>query len=161
MVDQWLRILILSVHVLAASIWVGGLITVAAIVIPLSRRLPEKERVEYVRVAAARFAKLGWGAVIVLVITGIGNIWARGYDLGALAGPLWSTQWGGVLAVKLVMVTLMVVLAYVHERYLGPRALELGLKVSPGKRRVLMIAARLTVVLAVAVMVLGVLLANS
>ena len=59
----------LFLHVLAATIWVGGQITLAALV-PVLRRLGA----EIPRTAARRFNLIAWPAFGVLVLTGIWNI---------------------------------------------------------------------------------------
>ena len=59
----------LFLHVLAATIWVGGQITLAVLV-PVLRRLGA----EIPRAAARRFNQVAWPAFGVLVITGIWNI---------------------------------------------------------------------------------------
>ena len=59
----------LFLHVLAATVWVGGQITLAVLV-PVLRRLGA----EIPRAAARRFNQVAWPAFAVLVITGIWNI---------------------------------------------------------------------------------------
>src|SRR5436190_1269139 len=59
----------LFLHVLAATVWVGGQITLAALV-PVLRRLGA----EIPRTAARRFNLVAWPAFGVLIITGIWNI---------------------------------------------------------------------------------------
>ncbi|MDQ2873803.1 MAG: hypothetical protein M3Y33_02870, partial [Actinomycetota bacterium] len=56
-------------HVLAATIWVGGQLTLAALV-PVLRRFGG----EVPRAAARRFNQVAWAAFAVLVITGAWNI---------------------------------------------------------------------------------------
>ena len=59
----------LFLHVLAATIWVGGQITLAALV-PALRHLGA----EILRAAARRFNQVAWPAFGILVITGVWNI---------------------------------------------------------------------------------------
>ena len=87
-------------HVLAATIWVGGQITLGALV-------PALRGYEGVTKAAARrFNAIAWPAFAVLVLTGIWNITA-----GDLGGPAQRT-----LEVKLVFVLLSGVAAFLHMR---------------------------------------------
>ena len=58
----------LFLHVLAATVWVGGQITLAALV-PVLRR-----GAEIPRAAARRFNQVAWPAFGVLLVTGIWNI---------------------------------------------------------------------------------------
>jgi len=59
----------LFVHVLAASIWVGGQIVLAGIVPSLRREAPASTVV-----AARAFAKVAWPAFAVTVVTGLWNL---------------------------------------------------------------------------------------
>jgi putative copper export protein len=59
----------LFLHVLAATIWVGGQITLAALV-PVLRQAGT----EIPRAAAHRFNQIAWPAFGVLVVTGVWNV---------------------------------------------------------------------------------------
>ena len=59
----------LFLHVLAASIWVGGQIVLGALVPTLRQATPES-----LKVAANAFARVAWPAFAVVVVTGMWNI---------------------------------------------------------------------------------------
>jgi putative copper export protein len=93
----------LFLHVLAATIWVGGQITLAALV-PVLRRLGA----QIPRAAARRFNQVAWPAFGILVITGVWNIVA-----------VWSQITGSyetTLVVKLIVVAISGVSAAMHTR---------------------------------------------
>lgn len=92
----------LFLHVLAATIWVGGQLTLAALV-PALRPFDR----EVTRVAARRFNQVAWVAFAVLVVTGVWNVLA----LPPMAGAYRTT-----LIVKLVAVAASGVTAYLHMR---------------------------------------------
>jgi putative copper export protein len=98
----------LFLHVLAATIWVGGQITLAALV-PALRRLGA----EIPRAAARRFNQVAWPAFGVLVITGIWNIAAV---QSQIKGSYETT-----LVVKLIVVVISGVAAGLHARARNPR----------------------------------------
>ena len=98
----------LFLHVLAATIWVGGQITLAALV-PVLRRLGA----EIPRAAARRFNQVAWPAFAVLVITGIWNIAA----VHAQVHGSYETT----LVVKLIVVVISGVTAALHARARNPR----------------------------------------
>lgn len=100
----------LFLHVLAATIWVGGQLTLAALV-PVLRRLGK----EAPRVAARRFNQVGWVAFAVLIATGIWNIVAVDSEIH---GAYKTT-----LIVKLVVVSLSGITAALHIRARSPKAL--------------------------------------
>jgi putative copper export protein len=92
----------LFLHVLAATVWVGGQLTLAALVPVLRRQGPDAPRV-----AARRFNLVAWPAYAILVITGAWNI--------AAAGPM-SASYRATLIVKLIVVAASGITAFLHTR---------------------------------------------
>jgi putative copper export protein len=99
----------LFLHVLAAAVWVGGQLTLAALV-PVLRRAGA----EIPRAAARGFNRIAWPAFGVLVITGVWNIIAV---RSRIAGSYQAT-----LILKLVAVLISGVTAFLHARARTPRA---------------------------------------
>ena len=93
----------LFLHVLSATIWVGGQLTLAALV-PVLRRLGG----EIPRAAARAFNRVAWPAFAVLVLTGVWNVIAV---RGKITGSYEVT-----LVVKLVVVVISGVTAALHAR---------------------------------------------
>ena len=98
----------LFLHVLAATVWVGGQITLAVLV-PVLRRLGA----EIPRAAARRFNQVAWPAFAVLVVTGIWNIAAVHTQI--------SGSYETTLVVKLIVVVISGVTAALHARARNPR----------------------------------------
>jgi len=98
----------LFLHVLAATIWVGGQITLAALV-PVLRRLGA----EIPRAAARRFNQVAWPAFAVLVVTGIWNIAAVHAEVNG--------SYETTLVVKLIVVAISGITAALHARARNPR----------------------------------------
>jgi putative copper export protein len=94
----------LFLHVLAATIWVGGQLVLAALV-PALRAFGA----EVPRAAAARFNQVAWAAFTVLIVTGVWNIIAVRGDIG---DPGYRTT----LIVKLVVVAISGLAAWLHAR---------------------------------------------
>ena len=91
----------LTIHVLAAAVWVGGQATVAG-VLPTVRSLgPDAPR----KVARA-FSRLSWPAYFVLVATGIWNV--------AAVHPGQPHSWQVVLGVKVAVVAVAGIAAWRH-----------------------------------------------
>lgn len=97
----------LSLHVLAATIWVGGQLTVAGL-LPTVRRLGS----DAPRRLARSFARLSWPAYAVLLATGVWNV-------VAVAGGQ-STTWQVLLGVKIGLVVVAGVAAWLHPRATSP-----------------------------------------
>jgi len=85
----------LFLHVLAATVWVGGQLTLAALV-PALRRFGA----EVPRAAARRFNQVAWVAFVVLIATGVWNITAVGQRVSH------SGSYRTTLIVKLVVVAI-------------------------------------------------------
>jgi putative copper export protein len=94
----------LFLHVLAATIWVGGQLVLAALV-PVLRRFGDA-----VTAAARRFNQVAWTAFGVLIVTGIWNIAAVSPQISH------SARYRTTLIVKLVVVALSGITAALHIR---------------------------------------------
>jgi len=83
-------------HVTAAAVWTGGLFCLASVV------LGEAQRWTRTRLAGSlgRFSTLAGVCLVVVVASGVFNAWER---LGAL-DALWTTTYGAILAVKILLV---------------------------------------------------------
>ncbi|MGH8751072.1 MAG: copper resistance D family protein [Burkholderiales bacterium] len=93
------------VHLLAGSVWAGGLLvfTLAAFqALAESAGAGRRFMVEIVR----RFSSLASIALAAVLVTGICNTWI---ELGALAA-FWETAYGRILLVKLLLVLMLVVM---------------------------------------------------
>ncbi len=130
MIAPTLETLRLSLHVIAATIWVGGQLTLAALVPILRRHDPAAPRL-----AGQAYARVAWPAFGVLLVTGAWNV----ASVDEVAGTYRTT-----LLVKLAVVALSGLTALAHTRATQPtqRAVYGGL----------------TAVTALAALVLGVLL---
>lgn len=93
----------LFLHVLAAAVWVGGQITLAALVPAL-----RAAGAEVPRTAARRFNQVAWPAFAVLVATGVWNVIA---ESDKISGSYQTT-----LMVKLVLVVVSGATAFLHTR---------------------------------------------
>lgn len=102
----------LSLHVLAATVWVGGQITVAGLV-PTAKKL----RDDAPRLVGRAFARLSWPAYAVLLATGIWNVVAVANGQG--------TAWQALLGVKIALVILAGLAAWLHGRARKPASLAL------------------------------------
>jgi len=99
----------LFLHVLGATVWVGGQITLAALV-PSLRGSAEG----VTRVAARAFNRIAWPAFGLLVVTGVWNV-------VALDDP--SESYQNTLVLKYALVLASGVTAYLHQRATSPRAM--------------------------------------
>ena len=63
------------VHLLAVLTWVGGMLFVAVVLVPVARRLEDAAlRTRLVQDVGRRFRTVGWIALMLIVATGFGNL---------------------------------------------------------------------------------------
>src|SRR5437660_1789450 len=80
----------LFLHVLAATVWVGGQLTLAGLVPGLRSISPDAPRA-----VARRFNMLAWPAYLALVVTGVWNLFA--------VHATWHGRYGTTLILKVAM----------------------------------------------------------
>ena len=152
-------------HIVAAMAWVGGMLFLVTVLLPLLRTPAMRpQAAELFNALGRRFRIVGWVAIGTLVATGLFNVTMRGYRLGQLLnGEAFAGSWGTTLALKLWLVMLIVALSAVHDFWLGPRATRLARENAPVEerergRRLASVMGRVTFLLAIAVVGLAVLL---
>jgi uncharacterized membrane protein len=115
-----------TIHVLAALIWLGGMFFLALVGAPVLRSVePASLRRELFDQLGRRFRSVGWITLGVLVITGVGNLYFRGllhWDAIWANPDFWRSGYGTALGVKLAAVTVMLIVEGYHDWVLGPRA---------------------------------------
>lgn len=154
-----------TIHVLAALLWLGGTFFFAAVGAPVLRKVePPELRAELFERLGVQFRKVGWASVIVLVITGIANLHYRGLlESGVLSSAgFWSSRYGRALAWKLGSVIIILALSLVHDFVIGPRTSRYpaGSPAALRYRRLAAWMARLGVVVGIVLVVAAVRLAR-
>jgi putative copper export protein len=100
----------LILHMLAATVWVGGQFTVVGL-LPTIRTLGE----DAPKAVGRALGRLLWPAYALLVVTGFWNI-------GALTVKDASSAWKAVLMVKIAVVVVAGVAVFLHQRASTRRA---------------------------------------
>ena len=106
-------VVISSLHLIAASVWVGGLVYFGALYLPLVHRVAP----DSVRPAALRFSRLALISVVVLVLTGI----AQSYLYLGSPVALVKSGYGRTLLVKLIILAPLLLLAAINRWRIVPR----------------------------------------
>ncbi|MET7982376.1 copper resistance protein CopC [Streptomyces sp. NPDC005281] len=94
-------------HLLAVAVWLGGLSTLVVALF----RAPAEAPIE--AAAVRRFSRFAFGAVLVLVSTGIYQSWRQLGSWSALTG----TGYGQLLLVKVALVAVLVGIAWFSRRW--------------------------------------------
>ena len=142
------------VHLLSATVWVGGTVALVFVGVPAIRKLEGEARATAMRALGRRWRPLGWSAMGVAILSGL---WLTelhgGFDSGAL-----STGFDRTLILKSVLVALLCAGALIHDYGLGPRLqreLRAGDPQAPATRRRLVWVGWFNFSLTVAVPILG------
>ncbi|HEU4721080.1 MAG TPA: CopD family protein [Gemmatimonadaceae bacterium] len=123
---SWGYHLVVTLHVLAALLWLGGMFFLGVVGAPVLRAIDDAAlRQRLFHLLGVRFRTAGWVAIAVLVTTGTIMLRARG--LLAWSGVLgsaefWRTPLGVALAFKLATVVTMIAVSAVHDFLVGPAA---------------------------------------
>lgn len=104
----------LFLHILAASVWVGGQIVLGGLVPKLRQAAPES-----LKVAANAFARVAWPAFAIVVVTGMWNI------LDIKVGDM-STEYQVTMFVHVLLAMATAMFAVIHSVGKTKLALALG-----------------------------------
>jgi len=131
-----LRQVVLFIHIAAAMFWIGEMLLLALVVGPYSRALGQEERSRLFSGIGRRSLPFAWGAIIVLVITGLLNLAYLHISLGELIQPsFYRTPFGTDLDLKLLVVIAMITLSAVHDFVVARRNGELRRRLAEAKGR--------------------------
>jgi putative copper export protein len=111
-----------TLHILAAMTWTGGLVFIAAVAVPLLRRGDRLSAAKFLRESGTRFRAVSWACFAILAVTGVVNLTFRGVTLADFVDPSWLAGAGLPIALKLAAFAALLALSAAHDFVLGPRA---------------------------------------
>jgi putative copper resistance protein D len=154
-----------TIHVLAALLWLGGMFFFALVGAPALRAIePPEVRAKLFRVLGERFRTIGWWAIAILLVTGAINLHFRGWLTAEVwsNAAFWKSRMGMALAWKLGAVATMVALSAFHDFVAGPAASRLtpGSPAALEARRRAALLARVNAVMGLIVVIAAVRLAR-
>ena len=118
-----LYLLSVWVHILAAIVWLGGMLFLVLVVVPWLRKGARADAALLLRETGRRFRNVSWTCFVLLVITGAFNLWVRGVRLSNFVRPEWlKSPFGKLILVKLGLFGLMLIVSGFHDLVVGPRA---------------------------------------
>jgi putative copper export protein len=142
------------VHLLSATVWVGGTVALVFVGVPAIRKLEGEARATAMRALGRRWRPLGWSAMGIAILSGL---WLTHLH-GGLNSAAFSTDFDRTLILKSVLVAFLCAGALVHDYVLGPRLqreLRAGEPQAPVTRRRLIWVGWLNFALTIAVPILG------
>ncbi|MEJ2695185.1 MAG: CopD family protein [Candidatus Sulfobium sp.] len=115
-------------HLMAASVWGGGLFVLSVVILPEVIRSDELPA-SLLASVAGRFSRMAGAAVGVLAFTALYNAWLH---VGSLEG-LWLTPYGDTVIIKILLFFLLVNLGAFNRYVSVPLLQEFG-GIDPGRR---------------------------
>src|SRR5690606_19724327 len=111
------------VHILAATVWVGGMLFLVLVVVPWLRKGGRTNAGIFLRETGERFRNVGWVCFGLVLVAGTFSLWVRGVRLSHFASADWlGPPFGKTVVVKLSAFLLVLVVSAVHDFVVGPRA---------------------------------------
>jgi copper transport protein len=121
-------------HVLSASVWVGGIACLLLVLPGATRRLQGADRSRLLLATLARFSPLALGAVVVIAVTGVVQAYI---DVRSLNG-LFHTTYGALIIVKVGLLLLLIGAGWINRERVIPTLKRItGAGRSPGEVGVL------------------------
>ena len=150
------------IHLIAASIWVGGSLFIGIVFSPLLKTMTNsiEERMQIMIRVGKRFNKVAVPSLIILMVTGL-------YTSHALIGKpdlLISTSYGTYLIIKIILVIALIITYAVHVRVIRKDVEEkiMSNQMSEPEiqklRKKIIILGEITVVLSIAILFFAALL---
>jgi putative copper resistance protein D len=104
------------IHLLAAVVWVGGMVFLSVVLVPVLRRDGAfAQHALLFRTVAYRFRAVVWGAMGILVATGLTLAVGRSIPLTE------PSHWPTIFVAKIGFVTLLFTLTLLHDLVVGPQ----------------------------------------
>ena len=159
---SWIYFILVWLHLLAAAFYVGGMLFLSLVAVPLLKTAPDSAETQLGFLSMARrFRTFAWGAIFVLLVTG--TILLRGH-VSFGESPV---DWPGPVLAKLLMVAILLGTSLIHEFFLGPKVTTIKQKPpssrSPAEHSLVKISpwlSRFVLVLGLAIFLIAVVLSR-
>ncbi len=113
-------------HIVAATVWVGPQFFMFIVMAPAVRAIANREtRLRVLRLVTTRFAWLAWSAMVILVLTGISNVFDH-EDESIISVLNFDWRYSWIFFTKMALVGLMIALTALHSFVVGPRQMALA-----------------------------------
>lgn len=110
-------------HILAATVWIGGMFFLVLVVVPWMRRGKRAEGAAFLREIGGRFRNVGWTCFGIALATGAFNLSIRGVRWADFGRVEWlRSPFGHIVMMKLGVFALVLVVSAIHDFWIGPRA---------------------------------------
>ncbi len=151
-------------HILAATVWIGGMAFLVLVVVPWLRSGARTNAAAFLRQTGERFRNVGWICFGVVLVTGTFNLWMRGVSLSDFTRAQWLlSSFGKAVVFKIATFVLVLIISSIHDFVVGPRA-TIAIAEDPTSaqtrflRRSASLLGRINVLLALALVAAGVII---
>lgn len=111
-------------HIVAVTVWVGPQFFMFVAAVPALRAIDDPAtRARVMRIIIYRFGWLAWGAMAVIVLTGISNLFQEAGEFAHVFDRDYRYVW--VFTAKMGLLALTVLLTALHTFVVGPQQLRL------------------------------------
>jgi len=111
--------LITWAHLVSAAIWVGGSLFIGVVLAPLLKTITEsaEQRLTIMIRVGRKFNRIAIPSLVILIITGI----YKSYSLLIKPELIFSTNYGTILVIKIILVTILIGIFITHVRIIRPQ----------------------------------------
>ncbi|MFQ5917684.1 MAG: CopD family protein [Candidatus Binatia bacterium] len=113
-----MKALLLWLHLIGVTFWVGGILVSMLVLMPSLKAISPAERGKMMGAFVKRFAPLAWGAIALIVVTGL-ILTNRIIGFSTLVS--FNTRFGNILLAKIILVTVMILNGAYLGFVLGPK----------------------------------------
>ncbi|MDY0077641.1 MAG: hypothetical protein RBR87_10230 [Bacteroidales bacterium] len=108
------------IHIVSASLWLGGMLFLILAFIPGIKNHPDK--INIIGKVSLKYSKVGMVVLALLLITGIYQLEYRGMQW--TLDFFTSSSFGRIAGLKILVFILITLVSLVHDHYIGNRAIE-------------------------------------
>ncbi len=120
---HWLYLIAVWLHILAATVWVGGMFFLVLVVVPWLRHASRADAGAFWTATGTRFRVIGWTCFAISLSTGTFVLYLRGVRFSDFAIAGWrSSPFGQTVILKLSVFAAVLIISIVHDFVVGPRA---------------------------------------
>lgn len=112
--------ILIFLHVIFAAFWIGGMLFLPLILLPGIKSNPQRTKLLYD--TGIKFRFFGWIALIGLIVTGITNMYLKGFPFNIEF--LTENEFGKLLGIKLLLFCMMITISGLHDFYIGTKTIQ-------------------------------------
>lgn len=117
-------------HIVAAAIWVGGMLFLPLVLLPAVKNHPEKAIL--IHSVGLKFRIVGWVVLFILLLSGLFNMHFRGVEFSW--DGFTTSAFGRMILYKLLIFLITILISALHDFYIGTTATRLWMDGADSKK---------------------------